>query len=107
MNDFFKEAGKVFGGFTFWNALDILLISALIYITFKFFIKNNASALVKVSVMLVASALLINMLGLKVTGEIVKYFFLTSYIGVLVLFSSDLKRKIWTARKRPHFEKYM
>jgi diadenylate cyclase len=107
MDNFFKEAGEIFNGFSLQDALDILLISALIYISFKFFIKNNALALVKVSVLLVAAALLINMIGLRISGEIVKYFLLTSYIGVLVLFSSDLKRNIWTSRKRLHFDKYM
>lgn len=107
MDNFFKDAGDVFNGFGFADALDILLISALVYITFRFFIKNNASVLVKVCVLLVAAALLVNMIGLKISGEVVRYFLVTAYIAVLVLFSGDIKRKIWTAKKRMHPDKYL
>jgi diadenylate cyclase len=106
MNVFLQKAAAVLNGFSLINALDILLISALLYITFKFLVKYNSAALIKIFLLILAAALLSSVAGLIISGELAKYFFATCYLAVVVIYSSEIKRGIWALAKRPSFDKH-
>lgn len=106
MNDFVNKFNILMQNFDLLNILDIFLISLIIYFTFKFLIKNNSMPLIKIFIIIILASLIVNMAGLLISEQLVKYFLLTAYIAFVVIYSSELKRGIWSKIKKRHFDKY-
>lgn len=106
MNVFFENLTGLLENFSFANALDILLISTVIYLTFKFLNKNNSTTLIKIFVIIICVALLANIIGLNISGNLIRYLLLTGYLALIIIYSSEIRRNIWSHSKRLNFDKY-
>jgi diadenylate cyclase len=106
MNGFLEKASAVLKNFSPTDALDILLISAVVYMTFRFLLRNNSVTLIKIFLLIIALALFSSVAGLSVMSELIKYLLITSYLAVIIIYSSEIKRGIWTLAKRTNHDKH-
>lgn len=106
MDKFFKDVDNLLKNFSFTNFIDILLISLVVFLTFKFLIKNNSVTLIKVFIILVLSAIIINILGLGVSNSIIKFIFVSCYLAIIIIYSAEIKRAIWSKKHKLNFDKF-
>lgn len=105
MNGFFEKAGQIFNNFSFTDVIDIILISLIIYILFKFLLKNNSVLLIKILLAAAVAAVLINIIDLSISSRIARYLLLFALLAVVVIYATEIKRLIWLSKKKFEYEK--
>lgn len=105
MNEFYEKVGNMLNNLSVYNAVDIALISAVIYLTFRFLFKNNSFNLVKIFLLIISIALMASIGGLLISAELIKYLLLTGYLALIIIYSSEIRRSIWSQSKRLYMDK--
>ncbi len=80
-----------------FSVLDILVTVLLIYAVIIFLKKNNASRLIKYFVLIILAAVIIssNLVEMPVATKIFDNIVLLLVVGIMVLFSQEVKRGMW------------
>lgn len=104
MEQFITRFKELMGGFDAYNAAEVLLLSLAVYITFKFLISHNSVRLVKVLIFAVLTAFVFVLMPFTVLDNIAPYFLLLAFIFIVVLYSSEIKRFIWSKSRSHLFE---
>jgi len=104
MTQFVADFNILMGSFSLYNALEVLLLAAIVYATFKFLVAHNSVRLIKVIILGVVVSIFCAALPFKALNRIADDFLLLSFILVTVLYSSEIKRNIWSKSHSHIFE---
>ncbi len=101
LKDAFASFSTVQGGIT--EALQILAIAVMIYFMIKIIFSNNAAPLFWVYLCFtIVSGVCLFLSDYEYAGVIMLLFQLFFYVGVVALFSTEIKRTIWQGRFGEH-----
>lgn len=102
MDSFKNSIKSIIENFNIVDVFDILLISTIIFIIFNFLIRNNATKLIKILIFTIVAVFIAKAFSFKISGTLGIYILILCLIFIIVLYSSEIKRYIWTTSKK-HF----
>ncbi len=89
------------GPFQWIMVVETLLLAVVIYIVFKTLWENNARRLIPVYILLIAATGVVTLFSVHFDATAFYLFVLLLSSFFLFLFSTEIKRSIWNAGKRP------
>ena len=99
-SDVWSAVVAVFTGFNWVMAVEIVLLSVIIYIVLKTLWENNARRYIFVYLLLLMATGVITLFSTHFDGTAFYIFFLVLSLFFLFLFSTEIKRSIWNSGKR-------
>ncbi len=97
MSEFLNKAKEIFIHFSWTDAIDILIVGALLYCLFYLLKKQNAQGVIKYLLigLLVSLGIVVFSDKLPVSGRIITVIGLSFIILVFILFGTEIRRIMW------------
>lgn len=94
LSSLWNQFGSLLSSFTLSSALDILLVSFIIFSAIKLIRETRAEQLVKGIILLLAIWMLANIFSMNMMKTILSYFFNFSVIALLIIFQPEVRRAL-------------
>ena len=98
--NFWNTVVSIAKSFTFSDALDVLLVTFIIYSAIKLVRETRAEQLIKGIIILVAVWGISYLLKLHMISTLLTYFFQFSLIALLIVFQPEIRRALEQRRKK-------